>query len=163
MVDGQSVRMVREISSSESDHTSSSTEFSTNSDSEHVTDSYNDQHEKSLSQDWFEYCQCKTDYRGELDERYCPACGKLVNEEDDDSSVDWNMIKRHYKFTKTHSASVENLLEESSRFFDEINPHQTSRDIDEDKNDEGKSDSDDQYVDGLIDDMYQADSEDNTE
>ena len=155
--------MVREISSSESDHTSSSTEFSTNSDSEHVTDSYHDQNEKSSSQDWYEYCQCKTDYRGELDERYCPACGKLVNEEDDDSSVDWNMIKRHYKTTKTHSASVENLLEESSRFFAEINPHQTSRDIEKDKNDEGKSDSDDQYVDELIDDMYQADSEDNAE
>ena len=153
--------MVREISSSESDHTSSSTEFSTNSDSEHVIDSYQDQNEKSSSQDWFEYCHCQTDYRGESDERYCPACGKLVNEEDGDSSVDWNMVERHYKITKTHSASVENLLEESARFFAEINPHQTSHDIEEDKNDDGKSDSDDHYVDGLIDDIYQADSEDN--
>ena len=155
--------MVREISSSESDNTSSSTEFSSNSDSEHTTDSYQDQNEKSSSPDCSEYCRCKTDYRGERDERYCPACTKMVNEEDDDTSVDWSMLERHFKITKTHSVSVENLLRESALFFSEIDPNQKSRDSLRDNNDEDKSDQEDQYVDDLIGKMYQADSEDNAE
>ena len=161
MVDGQSVRMVREISSSESDNTSSSTEFSSNSDSEHTTDSYQDKNEKSSSQDWSEYCRCQTDYRGELNEKYCPACTKVVNEDDNDSSVDWSMIERHFKITKKYSASVENLLRESALFFSEIDPNQKSRDKVRDNNDEDKSDR--EYVDDLIDESYQADSEDNAE
>ena len=161
MVDGQSVRMVREVSSSESDNTSSSTEFSSNSDSEHTTDSYQDQNEKSSSPDCSEYCRCKTDYRGERDERYCPACKKLVNEEDDDTSVDWTMFQRHFKITRTFSASVENLLRETSLFFSEIDPNQKSRDSVRENNDEDKNDR--EYVDDLIDELYQADSEDNAE
>ena len=153
--------MVREISSSESDNTSSSTEFSSNSDSEHTTDSYQDQNEKSSSPDCSEYCRCKTDYRGERDERYCPACKKLVNEENDDTSVDWSMFQRHFKITRAYSASVENLLRDCSLFFAEIDPNQKSRDSD--NNDEGKSDREHKIVDDLIDDLYQADSEDNAE
>ena len=155
------MKMVREISSSESDQTSSSTELSTNSDFEHANDSYQEQNEKSSFQDWSEYCRCQNNYRGELDERYCPACTKLVNEEDDDTSVDWSMIERHFKITKSYSASVENLLEESSLFFSEISSPGKSCDNDEHK--KVKDESDDEYGDGRTDEMYQADSEDNAE
>ena len=155
------MKLVRELSSSESDQTSSSTELSTNSDSEHVIDTYLDQNSKSSSQDWSEYCVCQTNYTGELDEKYCPACTKLINEEDDDSSVDWSMIERHFKVTKTYSASVEKLLEESSLFFSEISPPEKSCDNDEHKNVKHKSD--DEYGDGRTEEMYQADSEDNAE
>ena len=46
-------------------------------------------------------------------------------------------------------------------FFAEIDPNQKSRDSD--NNDEGKSDREHKIVDDLIDDLYQADSEDNAE
>ena len=87
----------------------------------------------------------------------------MVNEEDDDTSIDWSMLKRHFKITKTHSASVENLLRESALFFSEIDPNQKSRDSLRDNNDEDKSDQEGEYVDDLIEELYQADSEDNAE
>ena len=155
--------MVRESdSSSESDYSSS--ELSINADTDYGAESSisSEQNEESFL-DLSEFCRCQTDYRGDLDEKYCPACTKLVDEEDDDSSVDWSMLKRHFKMTKTYSASVENLLRESSIFFSEISPNQKSRDNDEAENDGNNSDPDEQSGDGLIEELYQADSEDNAE
>ena len=157
-------KMVRESdSSSESDYSSS--ELSINSDTDHGAQSSmsSEQNKESSFQNLSEFCRCQTDYRGDLDEKYCPSCTKLVDEEDDDSSVDWSMLKRHFKMTKTYSASVENLLRESSIFFSEISPNQKSRDNDEAENDGNKSDPDDPYGDAQVEEMYQADSEDNAE
>ena len=156
--------MVRESdSSSESDNSSS--ELSIYSDTDHGAQSpiSSEQNKESSFQNLSEFCRCQTDYRGDLDEKYCPSCTKLVDEEDDDSSVDWNMLERHFKITKTHSASVENLLRESSIFFSRINSDQRSRDNVKDKNDEDKSDPDDPCGDAQVEEMYQADSEDNAE
>ena len=157
-------KMVRESdSSSESDYSSS--ELSINSDTDHGAQSSmsSEQNKESSFQNLSEFCRCQTDYRGGLDEKYCPSCTKLVDEEDDDSSVDWSMLERHFKLTKTYSASVENLLRESSLFFAEIDPSLKSSVTVEDKSDEGKSDPDDQSGDGMIDEMYQADGEDDAE
>ena len=155
--------MVRESdSSSESDYSSSELSINTDTDYGAQSSISSEQNQESFL-DLSEFCRCQTDYRGDLDEKYCPSCTKLVDEEDDDSSVDWNMLERHFKITKTHSASVENLLRESSLFFAEIDPSLKSRDTVEDKSDEGRSDPDDQSGDGLMDEMYQADGEDDAE
>ena len=155
--------MVRESdSSSESDYSSSELSINTDTDYGAQSSISSEQNEESFL-DLSECCRCQTDYRGGLDEKYCPSCTKLVDEEDDDSSVDWNMLERHFKITKTHSASVENLLRESSIFFSRINSDQRSRDNVKDKNDEDKSDPDDPCGDAQVEEMYQADSEDNAE
>ena len=162
--------MVRDISSSDSESESETSSRSSSLGLSNITtysgftSDENERSDKSEadddSQNWSEYCQCSTVYTGELDERYCPHCSKLVpGDAEDNSSIDWDMISRHFTVTKTSSASLENLI--NAKFFSGQNEEVLVDD--ESSIGENESDPDDQLDAGLYEDTYPADSEDNAE
>ena len=115
-------------------------------------------HEDPL-QNWSEYCQCLTVYRGELDEKFCPNCQKIVADEEDNSSIDWDLLSRHFTVTNTSAASLENLV--NAKFFAE--QPEESDDKDDNSINENENASDDRCDAGLNEEAYLADSEDNAE
>lgn len=161
--------MVREISSSSSESESNT---SSSSLGHSVMTTYSvftsDENERSVEseanedplQKWSEYCQCSTVYRGELDEKYCPNCEKIVAvDEEDNSSIDWDLLCRHFTVTKTSAASLENLV--NAKFFTD----QPEEPDDNEKKsiDEIDNESDDTCDAGLNEEAYLADNEDNAD
>ena len=88
--------MVRYQSSdtdSSTEDSSSSTDFSHTSSSEDESpnnaNNYGHLRYEDSSDGGRDKCQCAYDYRGELDEIFCPRCRKEVGEYDDDEDEDW--------------------------------------------------------------------------
>ena len=85
--------MVRYQSSdtdSSTEDSSSSTIFSEFSSSEDEEQNNGHLRYEDSSDGGRDHCECSYDYRGELDEIFCPRCRKEVREEyDDDEDEDW--------------------------------------------------------------------------
>ena len=87
--------MVREVSSTEMSDSSSeesfssSSFFSSSSESDYGIANRHRKFYESNSDGGRDKCQCQFDYRGEMDEIYCPRCRREVIEEFDDDDEDW--------------------------------------------------------------------------
>ena len=108
---------------SSTNNSDSSTEFTPNSDPA-ITSNSDTSIDSNDAEDpfknWYEYCVCTTDYRGELEETHCPNCLKMVVcDVDESSSVDWSVIERNCKITNRFSKSLEDFFVEIGVDFSE--------------------------------------------
>ena len=88
------VRYQSSDSDSSTEDSSSSTDFSQTSSSEDESPNNANNHKLHLryedsSDGGRDQCECSYDYRGELDEIFCPRCRKEVREYDNDEDEDW--------------------------------------------------------------------------
>ena len=89
------VRYQSSDSDSSTEDSSSSTDFSQTSSSEDESPNNANNHKLHLryeesSDGGRDHCECSYDYRGELDEIFCPRCRKEIREEyEDDEDENW--------------------------------------------------------------------------